>query len=469
MSLINKMLQNLEERKDTPESSTSPEPVYEDLRPVKLRRMRARGRMGVVLLLLGGAGVGYYAWTQWGGGFFSALKSSAQAPQTPVAVAKPAKPKPARKPPSAPSVPTQPRLAVGKTQPATETSEPVSSPTGPTAENTSLAAAKDSKRAQPSEVPEKFPATTQTPARKAKQVATPAAPKQATKPATDYHIVVKGDSLYGIAARTEHHYEELAAWNNIDPPYIIYAGQRLRLSPPGQTSTSAEVKAVAASPAREGTASAVAQDDGGVKGSGVLEKKVTPLTVEQKAENDYRQAARYLQQGRPGDAEARLRSALAADPRHAKAREVLVGLTLRNGRWREAKQLLKQGIKKAPRHYPFVQLLARIHVEQGADGQALQLMEGAQQAARSDPEYMAFLATLYQRTGRHADAVKAFKHAIGLRPEAGRWWLGLGISLEAEKNWDEAIKAYTRARYSGSLTPKLVRYVERRIAVIKDK
>ena len=301
-----------------------------------------------------------------------------------------------------------------------------------------------------------------------KQAGPPPEPGQAAQTETDYHIVVKGESLSGIAAGTGHSYEELAAWNNIDPPYVIHVGQRLRLPPPGPTSASAFVAAVAASPARKGTASAVAQGNG-VKGSGVLEKKVTPLTVEQKAENDYRQAARYLQQGRPGDAEARLRSALAADPRHAKAREVLVGLTLRNGRWREAKQLLEEGIKKAPRHYPFVQLLARIHVEQGADGQALQLMEGAQQAARSDPEYMAFLATLYQRTGRHADAVKAFKHAIGLRPEAGRWWLGLGISLEAEKNWDEAIKAYTRARYSGSLTPKLVRYVERRIAVIKDK
>ncbi len=455
MSLINKMLQNLEERKDVPESSTSPEPVYEDLRPVKPPRARARGRMGVVFLLLGGVGVGYYAWTQWGDSFFTDSESSTQAPQPPVTVAKPAKPEPVQKQSSAPSVPApQPKIAAVATQPAgvilgrtaheaedaKETIEPAAAPKEPTAANTSLTRT----------VPGPRPAgALRAPNSAVQDVRMPRAQGRAGAAAP-------GEIVASVAGDTTPGMEEVESRRE----------QRSRKS--GATDVQeAQAPSGEAKPAlsrAHGRARATS-----AKGSGVLEKKVTPLTVEQKAENDYRQAARYLQQGRPGDAEARLRSALAANPRHAKAREVLVGLSLRNGRWREAKQLLEEGIKEVPRYYPFVQLLARIHVEQGADGQALQLMEGAQQAARSDPEYMAFLATLYQRAGRHADAVKAFKHAIGLRPKAGRWWLGLGISLEAEKNWDEAIKAYTRARYSGSLTPKLVRYVERRIAVIKNK
>ncbi len=463
MSLINKMLQNLEERKNIPESSTSPKPVYEDLRPVKLPRVRARGRMGVVLLLLGGAGVGYYAWTQWGDGFFADPESPIQASQTAVAVAKPAKPKPVQEQPAVSSVPApEPRVAAA-------------APPAEGVEGRAVHEAEEAKEAvEPAAVPQEPPAVVSASKvvaeveEEGKQTSAPPGPGQSAQTTGGYYTVVKGDSLYGIAAKTGHRYEELAAWNNIDPPYTIYAGQRLRLSPSGQLPAAA-TKTAATSSTQKDTASAVVRDDGGATGSGVLEKKVTPLTVEQKAENHYRQAARYLQQGRLGDAEARLRSALAVNPRHAKAREVLVGLSLRNGRWREAKQLLEEGIKKAPRYYPFVQLLARIHVEQGTDQQALQLMEGAQQAAHSDGEYMAFLATLYQRAGRHADAVKAFKRAISLRPEAGRWWLGLGISLEAEENWGEAIKAYTRARYSGSLTPKLIRYVERRIAAIEDK
>ncbi len=47
-----------------------------------------------------------------------------------------------------------------------------------------------------------------------------------------YYRVRPGDTLYSIAWRAGRDYRSLAAWNGIRPPYTIYAGQRLRLSPP---------------------------------------------------------------------------------------------------------------------------------------------------------------------------------------------------------------------------------------------
>lgn len=43
------------------------------------------------------------------------------------------------------------------------------------------------------------------------------------------YTVVKGDTLYSIALRYGLYYKDLAAFNDIDPPYAIYAGQRLRV------------------------------------------------------------------------------------------------------------------------------------------------------------------------------------------------------------------------------------------------
>ncbi len=43
--------------------------------------------------------------------------------------------------------------------------------------------------------------------------------------------VVRGDTLYAIAFRNGVDFRELAAWNGIEPPYRIYAGQDLRLAP----------------------------------------------------------------------------------------------------------------------------------------------------------------------------------------------------------------------------------------------
>ncbi|RMD69280.1 MAG: LysM peptidoglycan-binding domain-containing protein [Gammaproteobacteria bacterium] len=44
-----------------------------------------------------------------------------------------------------------------------------------------------------------------------------------------------GDTLYGIAWKYRLDPRTLARWNRIPPPYIIYPGQRLRLTPPKST------------------------------------------------------------------------------------------------------------------------------------------------------------------------------------------------------------------------------------------
>ncbi len=46
------------------------------------------------------------------------------------------------------------------------------------------------------------------------------------------HVVRKGETLYSISWRYGYDYREVAAWNDIPPPYIIREGQRLRLTPP---------------------------------------------------------------------------------------------------------------------------------------------------------------------------------------------------------------------------------------------
>lgn len=51
--------------------------------------------------------------------------------------------------------------------------------------------------------------------------------KSSGKP--EYHVVERGDTLYAVAWRYGYDYHQLAEWNGIRPPYVIYPGQRLRL------------------------------------------------------------------------------------------------------------------------------------------------------------------------------------------------------------------------------------------------
>jgi lipoprotein NlpD len=57
-----------------------------------------------------------------------------------------------------------------------------------------------------------------------------------------YHTVLKGETLYSIAFRHGVDYKRLARWNRIRPPYTIYAGQRLKLSPSSASSKTYQAK-----------------------------------------------------------------------------------------------------------------------------------------------------------------------------------------------------------------------------------
>jgi len=57
--------------------------------------------------------------------------------------------------------------------------------------------------------------------------------------------VVRGDTLYAIAFRNGVDFRELAAWNGIESPYRIYAGQDLRLGPPNGEQSSSHTAAAA--------------------------------------------------------------------------------------------------------------------------------------------------------------------------------------------------------------------------------
>jgi MSHA biogenesis protein MshN len=197
-----------------------------------------------------------------------------------------------------------------------------------------------------------------------------------------------------------------------------------------------------------------------------FERTERPYTPEELAENAYRDAAQLRVQGNPAEAERRLKTLLAGNPRQVKARELLASIQLDSGRWVEAQDTLEQGVTQVPEYLAFRFQLARLHLEHGADAQALALLESARREGRTDPELYGFLAALYQRGGRHADAVKNYQDALALRPTEGKWWLGLGISLEGTKNVSAARDAYRRALESGRLTASLSRYAEDRLRAL---
>jgi MSHA biogenesis protein MshN len=194
-----------------------------------------------------------------------------------------------------------------------------------------------------------------------------------------------------------------------------------------------------------------------------IEKQMRSVSPGERAESEYRKAAAHYNQGRLSEAIEALRGALQADPQHDAARMLLSGLLLEQQRLDEAQALLKEGLALNPAQPQLAMRLARLQVERGDSPAAADTLRKAAAGAADSAEFRGFYAAVLQRLGRHAEAAREFQAALRLAPQAGLWWMGLGISLEEENRAAEAREAYQKARASGVLSPDLEQFVARKL------
>jgi len=197
-----------------------------------------------------------------------------------------------------------------------------------------------------------------------------------------------------------------------------------------------------------------------------IDKRVD-VTPRESAESGFRRAMSLVNQGRMAEGMDELKAALAADSGYELARQTLVALLLEAKRTSEAAGLLQEGLAINPANIAYAMLLARIHVERGDPHGALALLQKSEASAHGNAEYHAFVAAIYQRLGRHSEAVERYQRALRLSAGVGAWWVGLGISQEALSRPQDATESFHRARGTGSLSPELIAYVERRLKQLR--
>ncbi|GAB3544565.1 tetratricopeptide repeat protein [Noviherbaspirillum agri] len=194
-----------------------------------------------------------------------------------------------------------------------------------------------------------------------------------------------------------------------------------------------------------------------------ITKQVKDFTPQQRAENDYRKALQAHQQGRSNEAMASLEQALQLDGHHVAARQTLIGLLLENKRQDDAMRLAQEGLKLDSTQPGLAMILARLQVERGELRPAIDTLEQTLPHSADRADYHAFLAALLQRDERHKQAAERYLVALQKAPQNGVWWMGLGISLQAENRTKEAQDAFKRARASNSLSPELRAFVDARL------
>ena len=136
---------------------------------------------------------------------------------------------------------------------------------------------------------------------------------------------------------------------------------------------------------------------------------------------------------------------------------------IQQGKKPDASKLLDAGLNLDPANATFLKLKARLLVEAGKVDMALKLLANASPEMITDPEYYAFIAALHQRQGNSSLAENLYKKLLVLQPSNAKWWVGLGIALEARGDQSQAVDAYTNADSIGGLDPELKSYLNSRL------
>ncbi|QOL49097.1 tetratricopeptide repeat protein [Massilia litorea] len=436
MSLINKMLQDLDARGTTRAEGVPPEikTVAAGERRLPVRRIAFV--VGGVLLALGAA-----AWV-----VFPLKGKSYDVQPAPVAKAAPAAPVSVAE--------VAPAPAVREEKPAQRALEADTEAPPVAREKTTEPHKAGTAASRKEAAPEPAPALRVRPA-------PPAADPEPQSAGSTTSWAVASERARAEQARLDKRWKAEAARLAALPAPQRRAGERKLREEQARAASKAKAEAtwlaaLERKEAADGTAAAPAPAPAAAgRNQGRME------TESQHAENAYRRGLAALQDGRVSEAMAGLQAALRVNPRHEAARQTLVGLLIENNRGDEAMTQLQQALTLDPRQPALAMLLARLQIERGKSG--IEALLRTLPYAAGSGEYHAFLGGALQRQNRFHEAAEQYQTALRTTPNNAVWWMGLGMALQGEKRNAEAADAFRQAKALGTLSPDLQAFVERRL------
>ncbi len=186
------------------------------------------------------------------------------------------------------------------------------------------------------------------------------------------------------------------------------------------------------------------------------------LSLEDRDRNNSQAAVVMLQGGRMVEAYQQLQKFIDENAGAHQSRETLATLLLAQREYGQAGAVIDEGLALVPNYAPFKKIKARLLTDNDP-AQALALLREVPPAVTVDPEYHELLASLYQKGNLHQEAIGVYQELLRTNPDQGRWWAGLGISLEAQDKDSDALTSFQAALQDESLDANLRQYVQARI------
>jgi tetratricopeptide (TPR) repeat protein len=196
---------------------------------------------------------------------------------------------------------------------------------------------------------------------------------------------------------------------------------------------------------------------------GKVTKTEATLTPEQQTEVRFQKSLDLIAQHKNSQAITELQSVIKSQPDNFKAYESLINLYINNNQLNQASELLDIAINKFPVNFTLIQTQAGILAQKGNLAKALSLLLNYSPDVNTNPDYYALIASIYEQQNKNSEAAEIYERLLGLFPNRAIWWVGLGISLEATNQKYAAQEAYQRAYNLGNLPADVMTFVVTKI------
>ncbi|MHB1566395.1 MAG: tetratricopeptide repeat protein [Acidiferrobacter sp.] len=203
-----------------------------------------------------------------------------------------------------------------------------------------------------------------------------------------------------------------------------------------------------------------------VSTAGAVQRHPAPVTPEERARADYRQAITALQHGHPHAAQTQLVAALAADPVSIAPRILLAALEVQDGRLAAAHRLLAVGLARHPQGLRAAMLQAQIDLRLQRPAAAVARLQAARVRGRGHKTYLSLLGAAAMQAHQWGLAHRAYHEGVHLYPNDGPLWVGLGLVDQERGDKAGARHALQRAARC-PLSPVLAAFVAHTLARVR--
>lgn len=196
----------------------------------------------------------------------------------------------------------------------------------------------------------------------------------------------------------------------------------------------------------------------------VTQKKVTTSDL---VKDLYKKANTATVQGKKDRAITAYKEILQLRPKEIKARENLVAIYFGSENYYEAIKLLESGLIVNPNHYDYRLYLARIYKSMGQSNQAIRILRKAEPPVKTNIDYYVTLASIARDSGDFRVSEYAYRKLYENDKKEGKWGLGLGISLEKQRNYIAALDVYKECQ-KAFLSSSSLEFIDKRIKFLEQ-